>query len=76
MQSGNSVYKDGVLSVAVLAVFDSLFPKRKQTRPFFFSEPLTSASQNKKTNKQIKLGFSIYKQFYIKPGFLSFLVIT
>lgn len=73
MQSGNSVYKDGVLSVAVLAVFDSLFPKRKRTRPFFqnrWHQP------RKIKNKQIKQGFSIYKQFYIKAGFLSFLVIT
>lgn len=47
MQSGNFVYKDGVLSVAVLAVFDSLFPKMK-TDPPLYSEPLTQASQTKK----------------------------
>lgn len=68
MQSGNSVYKDGVLSVAVLAAFDSLFPKKKDP-PNFKASYLNLAKPKKKS-------ISIYKQFYIKPWFLSFFVIT
>lgn len=52
MQSGNSVYKDGVLSVAVVAVFDSLLPPPQKRPTPFFQNHSPKPRKNKENKNQ------------------------